>query len=383
MAARGSDIPEGRLVLICGDDDFAVKKRAAVIFAAWCGGAPGDVEQVEAAANNAGEALRAIGRLREAVDTLPFFGGGKIVWFKDCTFLGDDRTASSQSVTAALTDLAEHLGKLPPEVRCLISGGKPDKRRAFFKTFDKSGAVEVYTALTADDRDWAAQAEVIAVRQLREIGKTFADDALAEFVARVGPNARSLASEAEKVALYCGDRAEVTAADVRAITARQKTAKAFALGEALGERDLGRALRALDEELWEIRAGIDKKKTEVGLLYGMISKVRMLIFLKELVAGGHLRGARDYNAFKSQLERLPDGLLPDDKRLNPVSGNPYPLFLASKQAENYQTGELVAGMDALLEANRKLVGTNADEALVLQQVLVSLIGKGKAVAGSR
>jgi hypothetical protein len=34
-------------------------------------------------------------------------------------------------------------------------------------------------------------------------------------------------------------------------------------------------------------------------------------------------------------------------------------------------------MEALLEANRKLVSSDADEARVLQQVLIEIIGVGK------
>ena len=34
-------------------------------------------------------------RLREALQTLPFFGSGKVVWLRDCNFLGDERTASA------------------------------------------------------------------------------------------------------------------------------------------------------------------------------------------------------------------------------------------------------------------------------------------------
>jgi hypothetical protein len=49
-----------------------------------------------------------------------------------------------------------------------------------------------------------------------------------------------------------------------------------------------------------------------------------------------------------------------------------------RQAENYRSEELVRGMEALLEANRKLVSSDADEARVLQQVLIEIIGVGKS-----
>src|SRR6266550_3395431 len=87
------------LALICGDDDFAVQQWSAEL-----GGM--DHETIEASVGNSGDALTVIGKLREALQTLPFFGGGKVVWLRDCNFLGEDRTASSAAVTETLAELA-------------------------------------------------------------------------------------------------------------------------------------------------------------------------------------------------------------------------------------------------------------------------------------
>ncbi len=364
------------LLLVCGDDDFTVKQKARAYFDQWSAELGGmDHEIVDATAGNSGEALNRIGRLREALNTLPFFGGAKAVWFRDCNFLGEDRTSSSAAVTEELTQLADELKAFRWDgVRLLISGSKPDKRRSFYKTVEKLGSVESFNALSADDKDWAGKAESEAVRLFRALNKDIADNALAELVTRVGPNLRALANEVEKLSLYVGDRSEVSLADVQTMTMPQKLAKAFALGEALGERDLAKLLRVLDQELWEIRTGADKKKSEIGLLYGLISKVRALLMLRELRDQGLLKPARDYNSFKAQLDRLPATSLPDDKRFNPLAGHPFVLFQAARQAENYTVPELIRAMDTLLGANVKLVSSGLDEAMVLQQSLVEIVG---------
>jgi len=99
-------------ILICGDDEFAVKARARELFGQWSEQVGGsDHETIDAAASNSGEALKALARLREALQTLPFFGGGKVIWFKNCNFLGEERTASAQAVTEALADLAGEILK--------------------------------------------------------------------------------------------------------------------------------------------------------------------------------------------------------------------------------------------------------------------------------
>lgn len=373
----------GPLVLICGDDEFTVRQRARQVWDQWCTeGAGMDQEVVEAGAATVDEAFQRLARLRESLQTLPFFGGLKLIWFRDCSFLGDDRTSQSAAVTEALTGVADELKRFRWEgVRLLISAGKPDKRRTFFKTLEKIGSVEFFASL-ADERDWADRVESEALRQFRAAGMQISDEALAELVGRVGPNLRALANEVEKLTLYAGDRTDLTRTDVEVLTPVQKLAAGFALGEAVGDRDLPRALRVLDEELWTIRAGVDKRKSEIGLVYGLISKIRLLLLMKELRRLGIVRPARDIHAFRNQIAGIAPGTLPADKKYNPLAGQPYPAFLALRQCEQWEGAELVRALDTLLDANLRLVTSGLDEAVVLQRALVELIGTGRTTPKS-
>jgi len=361
------------LALVCGDDEFAVKQRAKQIYQQWTEELGGmDHETIEATVSNSGDALAAVGKLREALQTLPFFGNGKVVWMRDCNFLGDERTASSQAVTEALAELAEELKTFSWQgVRLLISAGKVDKRKVFYKTLDKIGNVENFSAWSVDDKDWVERAEMAARTAVRERKKEISEEALGELVNRVGPNARQLETEIEKLCLFAGERKKVEFADVEAICSRNKTARAFALGDALGERNLPALLRRLDEELWETK--FDKDKSEIGLLYGLIGKVRAMLLLKEMLREGWIKPEMDYNRFKTQLERVPKDKLPADKKFNPLAINPYVLFKALPQARKYSQAELVRAMDLLLRCNLRLVSSQLDEALVLQQTLVQIM----------
>jgi len=361
------------LLLVCGEDDFAVKERAKEIYAQWTSELGGiDHEVIDASVSNSGEALKALKKLRESLQTLPFFGSAKVIWLKDCNFLGDEKVATAQAVSDDLADLAQELKDFVWEnVRLLISAGKVDKRKVFYKTLDKIGTVENLAGLSPEDRDWANQAEVLARKAFRARQKGISEEALAELVSRVGPNMRQLTNEIEKVSLYAADRAEIQLADVEAVCVRNKTARAFALGDALGDRDLPRLLRRLDEELWEVR--LDPQKSEIGLLYGLISKIRAMILLKEMVREGWIKPEADYTRFKAQLERVSADQLPEDRRYNPRSLNPYVLYKALPQAKRYTSEELVRAMDLLLECNQRLVSRGLDEALVLQQTLTQIV----------
>ncbi|MEW6305030.1 MAG: DNA polymerase III subunit delta [Verrucomicrobiota bacterium] len=368
------------VALICGEDEFAVKQKARQLFQKWCQEVGGmDHEQIDAAAGNSGEALRAVAKLREALQTLPFFGGGKVVWFQNCSFLGTDRTSSAAAVGAAMTDLAQELKAFDwRDVRLVISAGEVDKRKSFFKTLDKIGRVEVCAGLSMDDKEWVSKAEDIAERQLKTLGKEIAPEALAKLVNLVGPNSRQLVSEAEKLATYAGERESITGRDVEAIVTRNKLARAFGLGEALGERDLPKVLKRLDEELWDMKT--DRDKSAIGLLYGLISKVRTMIFVKEMVRLKWIKPEREYFRFKTQLERVPTDGLPKDRRLNPLAIHPFVLHQAAQHAQNYTLEELIAAMDRLLLCNAQLVGSRLDEALLLQQTLTQIVARPAGTA---
>jgi DNA polymerase III subunit delta len=236
------------LALIHGEDDFAVKQRAKEFYAKWTAEIGGmDHEVVDGQAANSSEALKALARLRESLQTLPFFGTGKVIWLKDCNFMGDERAASVQAVTEGLSDLATELKSFSwQSVRLLISAGKVDKRRTFYKAIEKLGTVQQFDAISVDDKDWATTAEGWALKALRDQKKQITDDALAELVNSVGPSHRQLESEIEKLCLYVGERPQIEVKDVQRIVTRNKHARAFALGDALG---LPQAQRYSSEEL--------------------------------------------------------------------------------------------------------------------------------------
>jgi DNA polymerase-3 subunit delta len=372
--------PKAPVLLVCGDDEFAVKQRAREVFQKWSAEIGGmDHEIIDASVNNSGEALAALAKLRAALQTLPFFGGAKVIWLQNCNFLGEERAAAAQAVTEDLSDLSGELKNFPwRDVRLLVSAGKVDKRKTFYKTLEKIGSVEILAGWSAEDNDWSEQAESFALDSLRQLGKDISGEALARLVAHAGSNPRALRGEIEKLSLYVGELPRIQTGDVDAIVTRNKQARAFALGDALGNRDLPRLLRCLDEELWEVRR--DSQRSEIGLLYGLISKVRLLILAREMLARKWLKPEPDFSRFKAQLSRLPAGALPEDKKFNPLAMNPYVLFRAVPQALHYTQAELIAAMDLLLECNQSLISRALDPSLVLQRALVRIVSRPAGAA---
>ena len=372
MPASKTKLPTEPFCLVFGDEDFLVRDRASQVYEGWCAEAGGEDHQIiDGTVRNAAEALEALAKLNEAVQTLPFFGGAKVVWLRGANFLGDERTASSRDVTDRLNGLAKGWETFDWQgVRVLMSCGKVDKRKAFFKSAKKIAAVE---DLSITDKDRGSRAALIVRQRLAELGTKIAPHVADELILLAGSDLQQLHTEADKLAAYVGEREEVMRQDVHEIATRTRQAQGFALADALGERNLPKLLRVLDEELWVVK--LDAKKSPIALLYGLITKVRTMIFLKEMLRLKWIRAGGGYPQFKSQLEAIPDERLPDDRKFNPKAMHPYMLFNALGHARRYSEEELTRAMAILLACNRQLVSSSTDDTLLLQQALVQIVSQ--------
>tara|TARA_B100000029_G_scaffold478465_1_gene524567 strand:+ start:1144 stop:2265 length:1122 start_codon:yes stop_codon:yes gene_type:complete len=364
--------PTEPVCLVFGDEDFLVRDRAKQIYKYWCSHAEGmDHEVIDGSVRNSEEAIGVLSKLDEALQTLPFFGGNKVVWLRGVNFLGDDRTASSLTVKDRLTELAKSWEAFDWQgVQLLISANKVDKRKSFFKTLKSFASIE---DKSFSDKERGGRAAMVVRQRLSELGKKISPHVADELVLFAGTNLQQLYIESDKLALYIGERDEVVRQDVYEISTRTKQSKAFALADALGERNLPKLLRVLDEELWEVK--LDSKKSPIALLYGLISKVRTMIFLREMIRMKWISPSNGYPQFKAQLEAIADDLLPEDRKFNPKLMHPYMLFNALGHARRYSEIELTRAMDILLQCNRQLVSSSTENTLVLQQALVQIVSK--------
>jgi DNA polymerase III delta subunit len=109
-----------------------------------------------------------------------------------------------------------------------------------------------------------------------------------------------------------------------------------------------------------------------------------MLLLKEMMREGWVKQTPnypyDFAAFKKQLERVPAGRMPADKKYNPLAINPYVLYKALPQVKKYNLNELIRAMDLLQRCNRRMVGSGLDEALLLQQALVEVVAPSAVAA---
>jgi len=113
---------------VVGSDESAVKRQAAELAQKLAPAEAGEfgLETIDGAADNVEQAAAAIRSTIAALQTLPFFGGGKLVWLKSANFLSDDVKGKSASVLEPLEDLGALINSgLPGDVQPKRSRKRP------------------------------------------------------------------------------------------------------------------------------------------------------------------------------------------------------------------------------------------------------------------
>ena len=196
---------------VIGSDEAEVKRVAAELAQKLVPEEAGDfgLEVIDGAADNAEQAAARIRSAIEALQTLPFFGGAKLVWLKNVNFLGDDPKARSTAVQAALEELSAQIDSgFGLEVTLLISATEVDKRRSFYKTLIKRAELQVFDRLDSGRAGWEEAASEIVRRHAKKRKLEFNDDALELFVLLTGGDTRQIDNELEKIDTFLGkDRA--------------------------------------------------------------------------------------------------------------------------------------------------------------------------------
>ncbi len=337
------------------------------------------LEIVNGAALNLDEAFTALKRLREALDTLPLFGGSKVVWFKNTNLVGDLKFArESSTLVDALADFAAHLKKgLPEGVTLLISAPQVDKRRALWKTLEKIAACRLHDMPDIEKREGREQLAAIVLGKLKEEGKKIAPDALELFIELVGANPTVCANEIEKLATYAADRDEITEQDVESVVSATGAVSIWKLMDSIGARNAAAAMKALDNL-------IAHRESVIGSLMLLAAQVRLMLWMKDLMDRklAHPRtgfdGGKDFIFQLNKLTPEQSAHLRDPKTGN--LPNVFRLHRCAIAAQKFTQAELIAAMQTLLETNRAIVTSGLDDRTMLEEAILKIITGSKADA---
>lgn len=356
---------------VTGSDEAEVKKTALELARKL---APSDdpfaTETVDGAVTSGEEAAEKISEAVQALLTLPFFGGGKLVWLKSASFLSDTPAGRSETVAAKLEQLGNIIQNgLPEGIRFLLSAPQPDKRRSPYKLFSKIGKTTTcdkpdfgFNATEEDVERWVAN-------RAQAGGFMLSPEAVEALTVRVGADTRQLDQEMEKLSLAYGSERPITAAQVRELVSATRAGGIFDLSNSLSARDLNGALDCL-------RQLLRQKESAVGiLLAAIVPTIRNLLLAKDLMQRYRLQAPTQAFQFSATLNRLPEEATSHLPKKKDGSVNAYGVGLAAKQSGKFTLEELRRNVSLCRQCNLDLVSSQLDDETLLSRLLIQLLGR--------
>jgi DNA polymerase-3 subunit delta len=354
-----------------GTDEARVKEAALKLSRELAPPDGGDfgTDIIDGVAENAEHCAHVVRSTLDALQTLPFFGGAKLVWLKNANFMADSQVGKTIAAVDGMEAILDYVEKTnAPEVTFLLSATAVDKRRSAWKRIQKIADLRTFDRPDTSKTGWEDEFVPQVARRASEMGISFDDDALDALVQLAGEDTRLLDSELEKLSLYVGKGQRVRLEDVHLLVPLNRAGVIFEVGNAIGRRDLRRALEL-------VRTLVYQGQSAIGILLGaIVPKVRNLLLASDLITRHPRLPRGGYQPFVGALDRLPaseTAHLPKKKDGSGING--YPIFLALNEAQRFSADELRAALKGCLEANLKLVTTQIDAQLVLERLLVGML----------
>jgi DNA polymerase-3 subunit delta len=297
------------------------------------------------------------------------------VWLKNANFLGDSVTGRAQAAVIGFENILDVIeAGIGADVQFVLSATSLDKRRTAYKRLGKLAKIEVFDKPDTSRAGWEDAVMGQASRWAREKGITFESGALELLVQMAGDDTRQMENELEKIDLYLGERRRAGLNTVRSLVSMSRAGVIWEIGNAIGMRDLKRALELLGTLVYQ-------GQNPIGiLLAAIVPKVRSLLLVKDLVSK-HKLSTGSYSAFTHSLDGLPSSVTAHLPRKKDGTGfNAFPLFLAIGESTRFTLEELNEAFKACLEANSKLVTTQLDTKLVLERLLISFLAPRRSKA---
>ena len=358
--------------LIIGEDEFSATAAARERIDRFV--PPVDqtlgLEIIDGQADIIDQALACLRQCLEAIRTIGFLGGRKVVWLRGVDFLSNPIVGRNKEVQETLQILANTMaGGIPEGHLLIITALKVDARTSFYKTCIAQGElIECDLAAKPWQRDRGAM--TFTMHAFKDAGLQAGNELIGAFIQKVGTDTRQIMQETAKLATYLGGRREVQAADIEAITSTSRDLFAWDLADAVGMRDLPRSLTVLRQLLFQ-------RMDPIRLISGLEGRFRHLLIFREALDNRWIAAQPMGNAnFKLTFADLPETLADQFKQaLASEKGTPLHPFVAGKlagQATLFSRPEIDQRRAWLLAARRQMVSSTIPGALILEYLVLKL-----------
>lgn len=268
---------------ICGSDDFIVGRAGKELFGKISADAADEFscDIINGFAGRVDEVETAVNRFRDAVQTLPLFGGRRYVWLKDVSFLADSPTGRAEGTLTQVEALKAILeGVDPSHAGVLVTAAPVDRRRVFYKWVEKNSDFQFFGGESPGD---TSVPEGVALAEAKTFGVGITPAALNVLIGKLRGNTRLLVEEVRKLATYLGeDGATIDEKLVAELVPEFGEGDFFEAADAFFSGDLKWTLDALHRHFF---TGGDARP----VLSSLQNRNRILIQLKVLLDSGEIR----------------------------------------------------------------------------------------------
>ena len=321
------------------------------------------LEVIDGAAGKIDDAVAAVDQCLAAFRTVGLFGGKKVVWLRDASFLKHAVIMKNADVKRLLGELASDIkAGLAEDQFLILSAPGIDKRSAFYKALKDVAELSEY-----DIPERAYEARPVALKRavslFKREGYTIDSAAADAFIDKTGFETRQIMNEVEKLVLYKGDDKSIALPDVQSITSSSGEAIAWDFTDAVAERRLGEAIRIFRQLLFQ-------KQTAIGLIIQIESMFQNMLRFREYIDAGWLR----MNGNRIQWANDPE----IDDYFSEMGDDPRKMhwFRASKlagQAVPYTSRALAARKRLVVDTHeRMLSGGSIPHDLMFETLLAKL-----------
>jgi DNA polymerase-3 subunit delta len=364
MATAASNTKAVPIHFLVGSDEDAVKKAAADLAAKLAPDDPMNFETIDGRALNVDEAVASIQKVREAILTLPFFGGGKLVWWKAVNFFDETGVGRLASVKEALESLEPDLARVDgTSVTLLVSALGIHKGRAFSKALLKLAQAKYFDL--PDLRKTSEDEIIFQIEQrMKAAGLKPGPGAAERFFQAAGIDTSLWTAEMEKLVLFAGEgKQELTRDDVNRVISGSREVLIWDFCHSVLSGEAKPALAQLS-------ALLAQEESEVGILILLAGQIRLAALAAVLRENKMLRIKG--GAFVS-AEVTPEGqaYLPRKKSGEPIST--YALGQAAQRSAKRSSKFWFDALGLIFQAQKEMLTGESDKRRALELVVLEIV----------
>jgi DNA polymerase-3 subunit delta len=300
---------------------------------------------------------------------------GKLSWAQELIADMPADIAAAKSVdtdTATLFTQAFEAG-IPQDNILILLAEAVDKRKRLYKYIQENGVIIDLAvdpgSTAAAKRDQDKILKELLNSTLRKYGKDIEPQTIPVFLERVGFHPVAAVMEAEKLALYVGDKKTITREDVDAIIGRTREEALFELTEAVTSGKLEDGLLILDH----LQSSGVHGLAILATLRNHIKKLLLVRSLQEIKSPAYTKSLSFPIFQKNYLPKLKEGR---DEWSNLLwKSHPYGLFMLFRQAAQYRCEDLQEGLKEVLTAEYRMKGSPVDSRIIMDSLLFNLMGQ--------